>query len=419
MIEATSNVICLPAQTPDPLTHILRQGAQRMLSQAIEAEVADYLARYSAEVDDQGRRLVVRNGVAPEREIQTPLGQLKVRQPRVNDKRVDASGTRQRFTSAILPPYLRRTKAIEELIPWLYLKGISTGDFSDALTALLGKDAPGLSASTVGRLKESWQQDYDLWCKRSLAGRRYVYIWADGIHSNIRLGEDDRVCMLVVMGATVDGTKELIAVESGYRESTISWKSVLLGLRDRGMDVAPELATGDGAMGFWAAMSEVYPSTKQQRCWVHKTANVIDKLPKSKQAEAKGLLHEIYMAAKKVDANRAFDRFIEIYGDKYEKACKCLSKDRAELFNFFDFPAKHWKHIRSTNPIESTFATIRLRTKRTKGCGSVAAALTMVFKLAQCAEKKWNKLHGAKLLADVIDARFVFIDGIKKDALAA
>jgi transposase-like protein len=418
MKEATSNVISLPGQTPDPLTHILRQGAQRMLTQAIEAEVADYLARYANETDHHGRRLVVRNGSAPEREIQTPIGQISVRQPRVNDKRIDASGKRLRFTSSILPPYLRRTKAIEELIPWLYLKGISTGDFSDALSALLGKGAPGLSASTVGRLKESWQQDYAAWTKRSLTDRRYVYIWADGIHSNVRLGEDDRVCMLVIMGATIDGTKELIAVESGYRESTTSWKSVLLGLRDRGMAIAPELAVGDGALGFWAAMSEVYPRAKQQRCWVHKIANVLDKLPKNKQPQAKSMLHDIYMADTKWDANRSFERFIEVYGEKYEKACKCLSKDRAELFHFFDFPAKHWKHIRSTNPIESTFATIRLRTKRTKGCGSVDATLTMVFKLAQCAEKKWKKLHGAKMLADVIDARFVFVDGIRKDAAA-
>ena len=418
MKEATSNVISLPVKPTDALTEILRHGAQSLLAKAIEAEVADYIEQHRGAKDGDGRRLVVRNGRAPEREIQTPLGQMAVHQPRVNDKRLDAQGQRLRFTSAILPPYLRRTKSIEELIPWLYLRGISTGDFTDALSALLGKDAPGLSATTVVRLKEVWKSDYEAWSKRSLKGKRYVYIWADGIHCNIRLGDDERMCLLVIMGATVDGTKELIAVEAGHRESTLSWKNLMLGLRERGLEQDPELACGDGALGFWAALEEVYPKTKRQRCWVHKTANVLDKLPKSKQPEAKRLLHDIYMSDNKWDANRAYEHFVEVFSENYEKATACLSKDHDDLFSFFDFPRKHWKHIRSTNPIESTFATVRLRTKRTKGCGSVSATLTMVFKLAQCAERSWKKLHGAKLLADVIDARFVFVDGVRKDAAA-
>lgn len=418
MKDATSNVISLPVKPTDALTEILRQGAKSLLAQAIEAEVADYIEQHRGVVDGDGRRMVVRNGHAQEREIQTPLGQMAVKQPRVNDKRLDAQGQRLRFTSAILPPYLRRTKAIEELIPWLYLKGVSTGDFTDALSALLGKDAPGMSATTVVRLKEVWKADYEAWSKRSLKGKRYVYIWADGIHCNIRLGDDERMCLLVIMGATVDGIKELIAVEAGYRESTLSWKNLLLALRERGLAQDPKLACGDGALGFWASLEEVYPKTKRQRCWVHKTANVLDKLPKNKQPEAKRLLHDIYMSGTKWDANRAYEHFLAIFGEKYEKATACLSKDHDDLFAFFDFPAKHWKHIRSTNPIESTFATVRLRTKRTKGCGSVSATLTMVFKLAQCAEKSWKKLHGAKLLADVIDARFVFVDGVRKDAAA-
>lgn len=418
MQENATNIIPFPEPAPDVLSEILRKGARAMLQAAIEAEVGDYIDRHKRVVDDSGHRLVVRNGAAPEREIQTPLGQLAVKQPRVNDKRRDAAGHRVRFTSAILPPYLRRTKSIEELIPWLYLKGVSSGDFTDALSALLGKDAPGLSASTVTRLKEVWKTDYETWSRRSLAAKRYVYMWVDGIHCNVRLGEDERMCLLVVMAATVDGIKELVAVEAGYRESEMSWKSLLLSLRDRGLNTAPELAIGDGALGFWSALEEVFPTTRRQRCLVHKTANVIDKLPKKKHTEAKTMLHDIYMAETKSDANKAFDRFIDVFDDKYDKAVRCLAKDRDELLAFYDFPAQHWKHIRTTNPIESTFATIRLRTKRTKGCGSVTATLTMVFKLAQCAEKKWNKLTGAQLLADVIDARFAFVDGVRKDAAA-
>lgn len=418
MKEASSSLLSFPGQTRDILTQILKEWAQSLLAQAIEAEVDEHILRHQDLKDAGGRRLVVRNGHLPEREIQTPLGQIPIKQPRINDHRLDADGNRVRFKSGILPPYLRRTKSIEELIPWLYLKGISSGDFSETLSVILVKNAAGLSAASVLRLKEGWKDDYKQWSGRSLRDKRYVYIWADGIHFNIRLGEDDRMCILVVMGATVDGDKELIAVEAGYRESTMSWKQLLLNLRDRGLTIDPELAIGDGALGFWAALEEVYPKTKRQRCWVHKTANVLDKLPKNKQAEAKRLLHNIYLSPSKAEAEKAFDRFLEVYGDKFEKACECLQKNREEMLAFYSFPAKHWKHIRSTNPIESMFATVRLRTKRTKGCGSSNATLMMVFKLAQCAQKGWNKLHGSKLLADVIDARFVFIDGVKMNAAA-
>jgi transposase-like protein len=414
MKETSSNVVAFPAQTTDVLTEILRQGAQTLLLQAIQAEVGDYVDRFKDLKDASGKRLVVRNGSMPEREIQTPLGQIPIKQPRVDDRRVDANGNRLRFESKILPPYLRKTKSMEELIPWLYLKGISTGDFTDALSALLGKDAPGLSATTIGRLKEGWQKDYEKWNQRSLENKHFIYIWADGIHFNVRLGEDERMCLLVVIGATLDGKKEVLAIESGYRESAMSWKHLLLNLRSRGLTTAPELAVGDGALGFWAALEEIYPTTKCQRCWVHKTANILDKLPKNKQPEAKTMIHSIYTAATKADAQSAFDRFLEVFDAKYLKATACLAKDRVELLAFYDFPAEHWQHIRTTNPIESTFATVRHRTKRTKGCGSTTATVTMVFKLAMCAEKKWQKLRGSKLLADVIDARFMFVDGLKK-----
>jgi transposase-like protein len=339
-----------------------------------------------------------------------------VKTPRVNDKRLDEEGRRIRFSSKLLPPYLRRTKSIEELIPWLYLKGVSTGDFSEALSALLGKDAPGLSASTVTRLKGVWQEEYEEWRKASLGPRRFVYIWADGIYFNIRLGENQRMCMLVVIGADADGNKEVLAVEPGYRESATSWKELLLRLRDRGLSVAPELAIADGALGFWAALDEIFPSTKGQRCWVHKTANVLDKLPKSKQPEAKGMLHEIYEADTRKEAEKAFDRFVAVYEAKYPNASECLAKDRVRMLAFYDFPAEHWRHIRSTNPIESSFATVRLRTKRTKGCGSVEATVAMTFKLLMDAKKGWRKLNGHKLLADVIDIKVKFVDGLKMAA---
>ncbi len=412
--DTTTSVQIPEASANDVLGGILRDGARQMLSKAIEAEVADYLAAHADQRDDDGHRLVVRNGHAPQRDVQTGLGAITVKQPRVNDKRIDADGCPLRFTSKILPPYLRRTKSIEELIPWLYLRGISTGDFSQALAALLGPDAPGLSASTVVRLKQVWQQDHETWSKRSLADKRYVYWWVDGIHFNIRL-EEDRQCILVVMGATESGKKELIAVADGLRESEQSWTELLLDLKARGLDAGPKLVVGDGALGFWKALRQVYGESREQRCWVHKTANVLNKLPKSKQAKAKGMLHDIWMAETREDAHKAFDLFVASYELKYPKAAKCLTEDRDTLLAFYDFPAEQWMHIRTTNPIESTFATVRLRTKRTKGCGSRAACLAMVFKLTMCAERTWRALNGSMLLSDVIRG-VQFVDGIKKEA---
>jgi len=399
------------------LTPILREGAQRMLAQAIETEVADYIGRYARERDAAGHRLVVRNGHKDEREVQTGIGPITVRQPRVNDRRVDENGQRMRFASSILPPYLRKTKSIEELIPWLYLKGISTGDFSEALAALLGPEAPGLSASTIVRLKESWQAEYAAWSKRSLAGKRYVYVWADGVYFNVRLGGEgeNRQCLLVLIGATPEGRKELIAVQDGYRESEQSWTELLVDLKSRGLAEAPKVAVGDGALGFWAALRKAFGATREQRCWVHKTANVLNDLPKGRQAKAKSMLHEIWMAETKADAEKAFDVFVEAYQAKYPKAVECLKKDRDVLLTFYDFPAEHWQHLRTTNPIESTFATVRLRTYRTKGCGSRVACLTMVFKLAESAARTWRALNGSEFLQDVIRG-VQFVDGLRKNA---
>lgn len=416
MTEISNAVINFPRESEDPLLAVMREGARKLLTQALELEVEEFVRMFATLRGPDGKRLVVKNGHMPERTIQTGIGDIAVKAPRVNDKRMDEEGRRMRFSSKLLPPYLRRTKSIEELIPWLYLKGVSTGDFTEALSALLGKDAPGLSASTITRLKAVWQEEYQQWRKASFGNKRFVYIWADGIYFNIRLGEDQRMCMLVVIGADADGNKEVLAVEPGYRESATSWKELLLRLRDRGLSVAPELAVADGALGFWAALDEVFPSTKGQRCWVHKTANVLDKLPKSKQAEAKGMLHEIYEADTCKEAEKAFDRFIEVFEPKYPRAAECLAKDRALMLAFYDFPAEHWRHIRSTNPIESSFATVRLRTKRTKGCGSVDATVAMTFKLLMDAKKGWRKLNGHKLLADVIDIRVKFVDGIKEMA---
>ncbi len=401
----------------DTLTEILREGAQQMLARAVENEVAEYLARHADQRDDEDRRLVVRNGYLPARDIQTGVGLVGVRQPRVHDKRRDEQGQRLRFSSQILPPYLRRTKSLDELIPWLYLRGISTGDFTEALQALLGPQAKGLSATNIVRLKESWQQEWKAWSQRSLHERRYVYLWADGIHFNIRLEDpgNNKQCILVLMGATEDGRKELIAVCDGYRESTQSWRELLLAAKQRGLSVAAKLATGDGALGFWAALREIYPATREQRCWVHKTANVLNKLPKSVQARAKPMLQEIWMAETRNQADKAFDLVVSSFAAKYPKAVDCLVKDRDVLLTFYDFPAEHWVHLRTTNPIESTFATVRLRTARTKGCGSRMACLTMVFKLAQCAEKHWRRLNGAALLPEVIQG-VTFVDGLKEKA---
>jgi transposase-like protein len=415
MQEVSTTTVPFPSTTSqDVLTAILRDGAQRLLAEAVEAEVHAWIASHAHVTDGAGRRQVVRNGYLPKRSILTGIGPVEVEQPRVLDRRGEDGEV---FSSKILPPYLRKTRSLEELIPWLYLKGVSTGDFSEALCALVGPDAPGLSAATITRLKEAWEGEFQEWSKRSLEGKPYVYLWADGVHFNIRL-EEDRQCILVLMGATADGKKELIAVADGYRESEQSWKALLLDVQARGLVVDPKLATGDGALGFWKALDQVYPTTRAQRCWVHKTANVLDKLPKRIQPGAKDALHQIWMAETRKHAEAAFDLFLATYQAKYPKACECLSKDRAELLAFYDFPAEHWKHLRTTNPIESTFATVRLRHRRTKGSGSRTACLTMVFKLMQSAAKRWRLLNGSQLLDDVIQG-VQFIDGIKPQQDAA
>ena len=389
------------AFSEDPLTEVLRLGARRLLAQAVEMEVTVFVEGHADLRDQAGRQRVVRHGYLPEREIQTGIGPVAVRCPRVRDRGTGKVGTRIRFASSILPPYLRRAKSIEELLPWLYLKGISTGDFGEALAVLLGPQAPGLSASTIARLKEVWQGELEHWRRRDLSARRYVYFWADGIYFSPRL-DHDKQCILVIIGADELGRKELLAIADGYRESAQSWREVLLDLKRRGLKVAPELATGDGALGFWKALREVYGTAREQRCWVHKSANVLNKLPKSVQPRAKQHLQDIWMAETKREAEKAFDFFLEAYGAKYDKAAACLAKDRDVLITFYDFPAEHWKHIRTTNPIESTFATVRLRTTKTKGCLSRMTALTMVFKLCQSASKKWRRLDGSHQLVEII-----------------
>jgi len=416
MQQSTTDIRIVPLPTgQDVLTEILRDGARRLLAEAIEAEVAAWIDAHAHLKDQAGRRQVVRNGHLPERTIQTGIGPIGVQQPRVHDRR--PAEQREKFTSAILPPYLRKTKSLEGLIPWLYLKGVSTGDFADALQALLGPDAPGLSATTVTRLKATWEEEFRGWNKRSLAGKHYAYVWADGVHFNIRL-EEGRQCILVLMGATAEGKKELIAIADGYRESEQSWKELLLDCRARGLEIEPSLAIGDGALGFWKAMRQVWDTTREQRCWVHKMANVLDKLPKGVQPKAKAALHEIWQAETKAAAEKAFDLFVATYQAKYPQAVECLVKDRGVLLTFYDFPAEHWRHIRTTNPIESTFATVRLRHDKTKGSGSRVACLTMVYKLMESASKGWRALNGSKLLAEVIQG-VVFIDGLKQEKPAA
>jgi putative transposase len=408
--EANVFQLSQPGRFDDPLTEVLRQGARTLLAQAVEAEVAAVLASHADRLTEDGRQRLVRHGHLPEREIMTGIGPVTVRCPRVRDRVGDGS-ERIRFSSAILPPYARRSKSLEVLIPILYLKGVSTGDFDEALIALLGKDRGGLSASTVGRLKEAWSQEHARWSKRDLSAKRYVYLWADGIHVQARL-EDAAQCLLVIIGATPEGKKELVGLIDGVRESAQSWKELLLDLKRRGLAVGPELAVADGALGFWQAIEEVWPKTLGQRCWVHKTANVLNKLPKSQQSKAKRTLQEIWMAETKKDALAAFDAFAETWGVKYDKAVECLIKHREALLVFYDFPAEHWKHLRTTNVIESSFATVRHRTVRSKGCLSNKTALAMVFKLAEAAEKSWRRLDGHNQLPKVISG-VNFTDGIE------
>ena len=405
----------VPAENSgDVLTAILRRGAQSLLQQAIEAEIEQYMDQVNGGI---GERLVVRNGYLPARSIQTGIGNIEVKRPRCRAKSHD--GVVERFTSKILPPYMRRSRSVEDVLPWLYLKGISTGDFQEALASLLGEGAKGLSATTITRLKSQWSEDLKSWQIRDLSSKRYVYVWADGIHFNIRLGEDDRMCILVLMGTTMDGEKELIALSEGYRESEASWKAMLLDLKSRGLSADPSLAIADGALGFWAALPQVFATTKKQRCWVHKTANILDKLPKSKQPQAKTLIHRIYNAPRKAEAERLFDVFLETFDAKYPKATACLRKDKESMLAFYDFPAEHWAHIRTTNAIESSFASVRLRTYKTKGCGSSTATVMMVFKLVESAQKRWHRLRGYERLSEVIDIRWRFVDGERVEAKAA
>jgi len=398
------------------LDEIVREGARKMLQSAIESEVDELLVQHAGRRDENGKRLIVRNGYLPSRKLLTGAGPLEVKQPRVRDNS-PPSEDRLRFSPSVLPPYLRRSKSVDELIPWLYLKGISSGDFSEALAALVGPEARALSANVIVRLKEKWSQEYEQWSRRDLSEKHYVYFWADGIHVNVRLEDEAnrRQCLLVLMGATSNGKKELIAVVDGYRESEQSWAELLLDLKQRGLAQAPLLAVGDGALGFWAALRKVFGETREQRCWVHKTANVLNNLPKSVQPKAKADLHEIWQAETRAAANQAFDHFLEKYQAKYDAACACLSKDREVLMTFYDFPAEHWKHLRTTNPIESTFSTIRLRHRRTKGSGTRRTSLAMMFKLAQSAETRWRRLNGPQQINHLIDGR-LFIDGLLQDA---
>jgi len=390
----------------DPLTDMLRTGAQQLIATAVEAELESFLAQFANARSDAGHAAVVRNGHHPARPFQTGIGPVSVRIPKVRSK----SGKPVTFRSALVPPYVRKTKTLETALPWLYLKGISSGEMAPALKVLLGPDAQGLSANTVSRLKRVWAKEYDGWRDAPLDKDAWVYIWADGVYSGLR-GEEDKLCALVIVGVNTRGQKKYLAIEDGVRESTQSWREVLLSLKNRGMN-APKLGIGDGAMGFWAALEEVFPETRQQRCWMHKTMNVLNCLPKLSQPKAKSALHDIWRAETKADAEKAFDLFIKIYEPKYPKAALCLQKDRDELMAFFDFPAQHWQSIRTTNPIESTFATIRHRTKRSKGCLTRDGMLHMVFKLGQCAQENWRKLRGFDTLDKVI-AGVKFKDGIE------
>ena len=390
----------------DPLTDLLRTGAEKLIFQAVEAELLELLALHSERRTDAGLAGVVRNGFLPARELQTNLGSVTVRIPKVRSK----TGEPVTFQSALVPPYVRKTRTLEAALPWLYLKGVSSGEMAEALKVLVGPHAQGLSASTVSRLKQVWADEYLSWREHRLDKDRWVYIWADGVYSGLR-AEQTKLCALVVMGVNERGEKHFLAIEDGVRESTQSWREVLLKLKSRGMN-PPKLGIGDGAMGFWAALDEVYPEPGQQRCWMHKTMNVLNCLPKTAHVNAKQALHAIWQAETKENAEKAFDLFIETYDPKYPKATLCLQKDRDELMAFLDFPAQHWQSIRTSNPIESTFGTIRHRTKRSKGCLTRNGMLHMMFKLGMCAEKNWRRLRGFDYLSKVITG-IEFKDGIE------
>ena len=389
--------INLPEISPrSALEEVLRDGARRLLQEAIEQEVLEYVQQFKEEKDTMNKRLVTKNGYLPSRDILTGIGPIEIRQPRARDRR-----SQQSFSSNIIPKYKRKTESLDRLIPELYLRGISTNDFPKALVALLGEKAKGLSPASIVRMKEIWGQEYETWLKRDLSASRYVYIWADGIYFNIRLDES-RPCLLVLIGSTEDGRKELIGIHDGVRESKLSWKELLQSLKSRGLKITPKLAIGDGSLGFWSALEEEFSGCRQQRCWVHKTANILDKMPKSVQPNAKRMIHEMYLSPTKEAALKAYDGFLKLYTAKYQRACKCLEKDKEQLFTFYDYPADHWAHIRTTNPIESAFASVRHRTRQTKGCGSRLATLTMVYKLVKAAEEGWRRLRGYALLSKVI-----------------
>ena len=402
-----------------PLDEIVRQGAQEMLQAAVNSEVEQFLRENASKTDEAGRRLVVRNGHLPSRELMTGAGALEIQQPRVRDNDPDKTN-RVGFSPSVIPQYMKRSPSLEELIPVLYLLGVSTGDFTEALAALLGQEPQGFSADTVVRLKDKWSREHEEWSQRSLADKHYVYAWADGIHVNVRLEdpENQRQCILVIMGVTKDGRKELLAVQDGYRESEQSWTELLLDLRQRGLTIPPELAIGDGALGFWAALRKVFPQTREQRCWVHKTANILNDIPKTTQSRVKKDLHAVWEAESKREAEQALEQFQEKYEAKYPKAWERLAKDREVLLAFYDFPAEHWRHIRTTNPIESAFATIRLRHRRTKGCGTRRASLAMMFKLGLHAEKRWRRRNGHRKIISLLEGK-KFIDGIMQQETAA
>lgn len=389
------------------LEELIRRGARELIQKAIEVEVRELLADYENVKMLGGQRAVVRNGYLPERQVLTAVGPVDVRIPKVRDR----SGGGVKFNSALVPPFVRRSQRMSAALPWLYLKGISTGDMRDALTVLVGDQAKGLSPNVVSRLKSEWATEHAVWMKRDLAENRYVYWWADGIHTGLRQEEVARQCLLVIIGVTPDGRKELVTIGDGLRESKESWLDVLRDLVHRGLLAGPRLAVGDGALGFWAALDEVYPETQRQRCWVHKTGNVLNALPKSLQAKAKADLHEIWMAPTHAQAITAFDHFVKTYGAKYPKAADKLTKDRDALLAFYDFPAEHWQHIRTTNPIESTFATVRHRTTRTRNCVSRSTFLGLAFKLIQEAEKSWRRIRGVERISELLGG-IVFRDGV-------
>jgi transposase-like protein len=412
-MKTDTTVVCFqhPDEVDDPLTSVLRDGARRLLAQAVETEAEAFLAAMQDERLGDGRARVVRHGHGPERTIHTGIGPVAVKRAKLRDRAAATSAEeRITFTSAILPKWARRTKTLDALLPVLYLRGVSTGDFQEALACLLGKDAPNLSPSVIGRLKDEWQADYDRWQRRDLSARHYVYIWADGVYLQARM-EDDAACMLVVIGATPEGRKELVGFQVGVRESAQSWRELLIDLKARGLAIAPEVAVGDGALGFWKALDEIFPGTRHQRCWVHKAANVLNKAPKSVQPNLKADLREVRDAPDRATAEAAIAIFVDKYDAKYPKAVECLTKDREALLAFFDFPAEHWDHLRTSNPIESVFATVRHRTVRTKGSLSQKTARLMVFKLVMSAAKTWRRLKGENQLPMVI-AGVKFTDGV-------